>query len=67
MSVAKVTEISACSKESFDDAVRKGIARASKTLTHIKGAWVYDFKVEVEDDKVEKYCVKMKVTFVLKD
>lgn len=67
MSVAKVTEISSCSPNSFDDAVANGIARASKTLDQITGAWVQEMKVNVTDGKVTEYCVNMKVTFVLKD
>ncbi|MES9833359.1 MAG: dodecin family protein [Candidatus Thiodiazotropha sp. L084R] len=67
MSVAKVTEITATSNKSFDDAVTKGIKRANKTLKEIKGAWVKDQKVSVANGKVTEYRVTMKVTFVLKD
>lgn len=67
MSVAKVSEISASSPTSFDDAVRQGIERASKTLEHISGAWVNEMKVDVADGKVTAYRVNMKVTFVLND
>lgn len=66
MSVAKVTEISACSSKSFEDAIQDGISRASKTLDKIQGAWINEMKVNVEDGKVTEYCVNMKVTFVLK-
>ena len=67
MSVARITEISATSRESFDDAVRTGIARAMKTLENVKGAWVEDQKVVIENGKISEYCVHLKVTFVLKD
>lgn len=67
MSVAKVTEITACSPESFDAAVREGISRASKTLDNIKGAWINEMTVECANGEVTNYCVNMKVTFVLKD
>lgn len=67
MSVAKVTEISASSPTSFDDAIAKGIARADKTLDRVKGAWVNEMKVVVEDGKVTQYRVNMKVSFILKD
>jgi flavin-binding protein dodecin len=67
MSVAKVTEIIASSTESFDDAVKKGIGRASKTLKGITGAWVSEQKVVVSDGKVTEFRVAMKVTFVLAD
>ena len=67
MSVARITEISATSREGFDDAVRIGIARAMKTLENVKGAWVEDQKVIIENGKISEYCVHLKVTFVLKD
>lgn len=66
MSIAKVTEIIAASDKSFKEAVEKGIARASDTLTDIKGAWIEDQEVVVEGAKIVEYRVKMKVTFVLK-
>ncbi len=66
MSVAKVTELSACSPDGFDAAVREGIRRADKTLDKIKGAWINEMKVEVDNGEITNYCVNMKVTFVLK-
>jgi flavin-binding protein dodecin len=65
MSVARVTEISASSTKSFDDAVRIGVERASKTLKNVSGAWVKDQQVSVQDGKVSEYVVKLKITFVL--
>jgi flavin-binding protein dodecin len=67
MSVAKVSEITASSEVSFDDAVRVGIARASRTLKNIKGAWINEQTVEVKNGEVQSYRVNMKVTFVLDD
>ena len=67
MSIAKVTEITASSKKSFEDAVRTGIKRAGKTLNNIKGAWIQEQSVVVSEDKVTEYRVTMRVTFVLKD
>jgi hypothetical protein len=66
MSVAKVTEIIASSPTSFEDAVREGIARASRTLEGIQGAWVAEQKVKVAGGKITEYRVTMRVTFVLK-
>jgi len=66
MSVAKVTEIISSSTKSFDDAVSKGISRADKTLKNVKGAWVKEQKVMVDDGKITEYRVTMKVSFVLK-
>ena len=67
MSVAKITEISAASPTSFEDAIAKGIDRVNKTLDKVKGAWVSELKVDVDDGKIVAYRVNMKVTFVLKD
>lgn len=65
MAVARVTEIIAGSKKSFEDAIEQGITRASKTLKNIEGAWVQDQKVVVQKGKVVEYRVAMKVTFIL--
>jgi flavin-binding protein dodecin len=67
MSVARVTEISATSPKSFDDAVRVGIDRASKTLRNIRSAWIKEQHVAVEDGKVTVFRVNLAVTFVLDD
>lgn len=65
MSVAKIVEITAESRESFEDAIRQGIQRASKTVENIKGAWVKEQQVVVESGKITAYRVDLKVTFVL--
>ncbi len=65
MSVAKVSEISATSTTSFEDAITQGLARADKTLRNIKSAWVKEQQVRVESGKVVEYQVNMMVTFVL--
>ena len=67
MSVAKVVEILASSPNGFDDAVKTGVERAAKTLDGIKGAWVQDQQVVVENGKVTEFRVALKVTFVLHD
>ncbi|QYX58152.1 dodecin family protein [Roseovarius sp. SCSIO 43702] len=67
MTVARVTEISATSEKSFDDAVKQGIERASKTLRGMTSAWVKDQNVDVADGKVKHYRVNLAVTFVLDD
>lgn len=65
MSVAKIIEISAESPESFEDAIRLGIERASKTVDNIKSAWVKEQQVIVENSQVARYRVDLKVTFIL--
>lgn len=67
MSVAKSSEITASSKKSFEDAVRSGIKRFSKTIKGVQGAWIKEQKVIVDDGEVAEYRVTMIVTFVLKD
>jgi len=66
MSVAKVSEISASSTKSFEDAIRVGIERANKTLENLTSAWIQDQEVVINDGKITEYKVKMKITFVLK-
>jgi flavin-binding protein dodecin len=67
MSIAKITEISATSNESFDDAIRQGVARANKTLRNVKRVWIKEQHVRVEDGRVSEYQVNMAITFVLDD
>lgn len=65
MTVAKIIEISASSKKSFDNAIQVGIARAAESVDDIQGAWVQEQKVVVAKGKIVEYRVQMKVTFVL--
>jgi flavin-binding protein dodecin len=67
MSVARITEISSVSNQSFQDAIVQGIERANKTLRNLKGAWVKDQEVTIDNGKVTGYKVILKVTFVLTD
>ncbi len=67
MSVAKVSEISATSSKSFEDAVQQGLLRANKTIRHIRGAWVKEQHVRCEEGRIVEYQVNMMVTFVLDD
>ena len=67
MTVAKVSEITSTSSKSFNDAIDKGIRRATKTLKNVTGAWIADQEVEVEKGRVTNYRVRMRVTFVLED
>ena len=67
MTVARVTEITASSKKSFEDALNTGVERACKTLKNVEGAWIQDQKVVIKDGKIVEYRVNMKVTFLLRD
>jgi dodecin len=64
-SVARVTEISATSTESFEDAIRVGIDRAHRTLRNLKGAWVKEQRVDIDNGQISRYQVNLLVTFVL--
>jgi dodecin len=64
-SVAKVSEISARSPKSFEDAIQVGIARATKTLRNIRSAWVKEQRIEVADGKITSYQVNLVLTFTL--
>jgi flavin-binding protein dodecin len=65
MSVARVTEISATSTQSFEDAIKQGIERATSTLRGVTSAWVKEQEVRLRDGKVTEYQVNLKITFVL--
>ena len=65
MSVARITEISATSTQGFEDAIRQGLERATKTLRNVTAAWIKDQRVRLENDKVAEYIVHLQVTFVL--
>ena len=65
MSVAKVSEISATSTTSFEDAINGGLARAHKTIRNIKSAWIKEQQVRLEEGKIVEYQVNMLVTFIL--
>ena len=64
-SVARVTEIIASSKKSFDDAIGLGVKRAAKTLKNVAGAWVASQDMVIAKGKITEYRVRLKVTFVL--
>jgi hypothetical protein len=67
MSIAKVTEVISSSKIGIEDAVKQGVARASKTLNNIQGVWVSDIKCSVDGEEITEWRCTLKVTFVLND
>ena len=62
-----MSEISATSTKSFEDAIQQGLARASKTLRHIRSAWIKEQQVRWEEGRISEYQVNMMVTFVIDD
>lgn len=68
MSVAKVSEIIASSPNSFDDAIKIGIARAHETLKNLKSAWVENQQVKLDDNgQILEYRIQLKITFILEE
>lgn len=65
MSVAKTIEILSRSTQSFDDAMKKGIAKAAETVDEMKQAWVMDQKLILDGDQISEYQVDLRVTFVV--
>jgi dodecin len=65
MSVAKVIEISSQHPKSFEDAIRQGIQRAAETVNGIRGAWVSEQQVEVQNGRITGYRVNLRITFLL--
>ncbi len=67
MTVARITTITARSEESFDDAIKLGIARAHETLRNVSGAWVKEQTLDIVDGTISHWQVTLEVTFVLDD
>jgi len=68
MSISKTTEIKSSSTTSFDDAIKKGIARALKTLKNVRGAWIKNQEVRLDEKgNITEYRVQMQVTFILEE
>jgi len=67
MSVAKISEISATSTKSFEDALGQGIARANKTLRNVRSGWIKEQQVRVVKGAITEYQVNVLVTFVIDD
>ncbi|HZY65404.1 MAG TPA: dodecin family protein [Rubrobacteraceae bacterium] len=65
MTVARVTELSATSQESFEDAINEAINRATKTLRGVEGCWVKDMNVLISDGQITGYKVNVAITFEL--
>jgi dodecin len=67
MSIARVTELSATSETSFEDAINVAVARATKTLRGVEGAWVKDMNVMIENGNIAGYKVNVEITFMLEE
>ena len=67
MSIARVTELSATSDQSFEDAINQGVTRATNTLRNVESAWIKDMNVMIENGNISAYKVNMAITFVLEE
>ena len=67
MTVARVTEMSATSDQSFEDAVNLALRRATQTLRNVESAWVKDQNVLIENGNITGYKVNLAITFVLEE
>ena len=67
MSVARVTELSATSDQSFEDAINMAVNRATQTLRNVESAWVKDMNVLIESGNIRGYKVNVAITFVLEE
>jgi len=68
MSISRITEVKSSSTVSFDDAMKKGIARAQKTLKNVKSAWIWNQEILLDNKgKISEYRVQMKITFILEE
>ncbi len=67
MPVARVTEMSATSDQSFEDAINSAVGRATSTLRNVESAWVKDMNVEIQDNRISAYKVNVAITFVLEE
>lgn len=65
MSVLKVIEVLSSSNTSWEDATQKAVAKASKSVKHIRSVYVQDQSATVKDDKVTEFRVTLKLTFEL--
>ena len=65
MSIARITEISSTSEKSFEDAIRRGVTRATQTLRNVRSAWVKEQQIRIDGGSIVEYQVNLMITFVL--
>ena len=67
MSVVHFVELSGRSSESFEDAIRQAVERATSTIRNVRSVWAKEFEAIVENDQVTQFQVIMKVSFLLEE
>jgi len=66
MAVMKVIELLSSSDKSWEEATRKAVKHAGKSIKHIKSAFVQSQSVVVNGDDVAEFRVNVKITFEVK-
>ena len=67
MSIARITEISSTSTKSFEDAIQSAVTRATQTLRNVRGAWVKEQQIKIDNGRIIEYQVNLMITFVLEE
>jgi dodecin len=65
MSVVKVIELLAQSEKSWEDATQVALKEASKSVQNIQSIWIKDLKADVENNKIVRFRVNAKVSFIV--
>ncbi len=63
MALLKVVEVLAESSDSWEDAARKAVAEAARTVRHIRSIYVENMQATVADGRIERYRINAKITF----
>jgi flavin-binding protein dodecin len=63
MALLKVIELLADSEISWEDATRKAVENASKSIRNIRSVWVKNFNAEVKDGVIISWRVNCKISF----
>ncbi|MDK2772594.1 dodecin family protein [Flavobacterium haoranii] len=63
MAVLKVIEVLANSEKSWEDATKKAVSQASKSLKNIRSVYVQEQSAAVSNGEVTEFRVNVKITF----
>ena len=66
MAVLKVIEVLSNSDKSWEDATKKAVREASKTVKNIRSVYVQDQSASVDNGEVIDFRVNVKITFEVK-
>jgi len=66
MSVLKVIEVLANSDKSWEDAAKKAVSHAAKSVKNIRSVYIQDQSASVKDGEITDFRVNVKITFEVK-